>query len=104
MKSNREEIIEKLIQLDKDVALMDTSEDTYSCVIVGGSALVLMNKIYRSTHDIDSIDASKEIRPLLELYNINMNVNAFLLNFPEGYLSRIQPVDIPTEKVKFYTA
>ena len=104
MKSNREEIIEKLIQLDKDVALMDTTEDIYSCVIVGGSALVLMNKIYRSTHDIDSIDASEAIRPLLELYNINMNVNAFLLNFPEGYLKRVQPVDIPTEKVKFYTA
>ena len=46
MRSNREEIIEKLIQLDKDVALMDTTEDIYSCVIVGGSALVLMNKIY----------------------------------------------------------
>lgn len=104
MKSNREEIIEKLIQLDKDVALMDTTEDIYSCVIVGGSALVLMNKIYRSTHDIDSIDASEAIRPLLSLYNINMNVKAFLLNFPEGYLKRVQPVDIPTKKVKFYTA
>ena len=39
MRSNREEIIEKLIRLDKDVALMDTTEDIYSCVIVGGSAL-----------------------------------------------------------------
>ena len=104
MRSNREEIIEKLIQLDKDVALMDTTEDIYSCVIVGGSALVLMNKIYRSTHDIDSIDASRAIRPLLELYNINMNVNAFLLNFPDDFRKRVQPVDIPTEKVKFYTA
>ena len=29
MKSNREEIIERLIQLDKDVALLDNSADVY---------------------------------------------------------------------------
>lgn len=33
-----------------------------------------------------------------------MNVNAYLLNFPEGYLERIKLVDIKTNKVKFYTA
>lgn len=104
MKSNREEIIERLIQLDKDVALLDNSADVYTCVIVGGSALVLMNKIYRSTHDIDSINASAQIQPLLEAYNINMNVNAYLLNFPDGYLERIEPVDIQTKKVRFFTA
>ncbi len=31
------------------------------CVIVGGSALVILEKIVRSTHDIDSIKASEEI-------------------------------------------
>ena len=62
----REEIIDRLLQVDRDIALLDTSLDVYSCVIVGGSALVLMKKIYRSTHDIDSINASDEIKPLLE--------------------------------------
>ena len=33
-----------------------------------------------------------------------MNVNAFLLNFPEDFRNRVQPVNIPTGKVKFYTA
>mgnify|MGYP000802258440 FL=1 len=64
------EIIERLLQVDRDMALIDTSDDVYTCVIAGGSALVLMKKIYRSTHDIDSIDASDEIKQLLELYNI----------------------------------
>lgn len=99
----REEIINRLLQVDKDMALLDTTSDIYSCVIVGGSALVLMKKIYRSTHDIDSIDASDEIKPLLETYNINMNVNAYRINFPEDYLDRIVEVNIPTTKVKFYT-
>lgn len=99
----REEIINRLLQVDRDMVLLDTTPDTYSCVIVGGSALVLMEKIYRSTHDIDSIDASDEIKPLLETYNINMNVNAYRINFPEDYLDRIVEVNIPTTKVKFYT-
>ena len=103
MEMNRQEILERLMQVDRDMALLDTSLDTYTCVIVGGSALVLMQKIHRSTHDIDSINASNEIKPLLEAYNINMNVNAYRVNFPEKYLDRIVKVDIPTTKVNFYT-
>ena len=94
---------EKLKQLDNDIALLDTSDDLYTCVIVGGSALVLMDKIYRSTHDIDSIASSEKIQPLLEAYNINMNVKAYLTNFPEDYLTRLIPVELDTKKVKFYT-
>ena len=74
------EIIEKLKQLVSDMALLDNSEDLYTCVIVGGSALVLMDKIYRSTHDIDSIASSEKILPLLDAYGINMNVKAYLTN------------------------
>lgn len=103
MEMNREEILKRLIQIDKDMALLDTTPDTYICVIVGGSALVLMQKIYRSTHDIDSINASDKIKPLLESYNINMNVRAHCTNFPDSYLNRLVAVGIPTKKVKFYT-
>lgn len=58
MKISRDEIIERLKQLDRDVALIDNSDAQYACVIVGGSALVLMDKINRATHDIDSIESS----------------------------------------------
>ena len=63
MEMNRQKILERLMQVDKDMSLIDTTPDTYTCVIVGGSALVLMKKIHRSTHDIDSINASDEIKP-----------------------------------------
>lgn len=103
MNSNKDEIIERLKQLDKDMALIDTTDTFYSCIIVGGSALVLMDKIYRSTHDIDSIASSDKLKPLLDAYNINMNVKAYVLNFPDDYINRLVPVDIETKKVKFYT-
>ena len=103
MSLQKTDIIKRLLQVDKDMCLLDSSSDIFTCVIVGGSALVLLNKIYRSTHDIDSIDASNEIKPLLDAYNINMNVNAYRVNFPDNYLDRIIKVDIPTTKVNFYT-
>ena len=77
---NQNELLERLKQLDDDMALLDNSEDLFTCVIVGGSALVLMDKIYRSTHDIDSIASSEKILPLLDAYGINMNVKAYLTN------------------------
>ena len=103
MNLDRDEIIARLKQIDEDMSLIDTTEDTYDCIIVGGSALVLMRKIYRSTHDIDAINASDELKPLLDAYNINMNVQAYHTNFPENYLNRIVKLDIPTTKVSFYT-
>ncbi len=83
--------------------MLDTTDDLYTCVIVGGSALVLTDKIYRSTHDIDSIASSEKIQPLLNSYNINMNVKAYFTNFPEDYTDRLVPVDIETTKIKFFT-
>ena len=103
MSLQKTDIIKRLLQVDKDMCLLDSSSDIFTCVIVGGSAFVLLDKIYRSTHDIDSIDASNEIKPLLDAYNINMNVNAYRVNFPDNYLDRIIKVDIPTTKVNFYT-
>ena len=100
---NKKELLERLKQLDSDMALLDNSEDLYTCVIVGGSALVLMDKIYRSTHDIDSIASSEKILPLLDAYGINMNVKAYLTNIPEDYQDRLKPVAIETTKVKFFT-
>lgn len=100
---NKNELLNRLKELDSDMALLDTSDNYYTCIIVGGSALVLTDKIYRSTHDIDSIESSAKLLPLLEAHGINMNVKAYLTNYPEDYKDRLVPVDIDTSKVKFYT-
>lgn len=100
---NKHELVSRLLQLDKDMSLIEDSDSIYSCVIVGGGALVLLDKISRSTQDIDAINASTELIPFLENYNINMNVKAYCLNFPDNYLSRVKKLNIPTKKVNFYT-
>lgn len=103
MELDRDEIIARLLQIDSDMSLLDTTDDIYDCVIVGGGALVLMRKIFRSTRDIDAISASDEIKPLLDNYNMNMNVKAYMTYFAEDYDKRVVKVDIPTSKVNFYT-
>lgn len=40
MEMNKAEIIKRLMSVDNDMSLLDTTADTYSCIIVGGSALV----------------------------------------------------------------
>lgn len=44
MELYRDEIIQRLLQIDNDMTLLDNTADTYDCVIVGGSALVLLRR------------------------------------------------------------
>lgn len=37
------DILERLTALDRDMDLLDDTDRMYSCIIVGGSALVLMD-------------------------------------------------------------
>lgn len=73
-------------------------------IIVGGSGLVLLGTITRATADIDTIEASPEIRSLLEKYGANMQVSAFLPNFPYNYLDRVQKLPVSGRRIEFYTA
>lgn len=73
-------------------------------VIVGGGALVLMEYISRSTHDIDILSVSHQVQALMERYDINMRVQTYINNFPYNYEDRIQPVGISGKVIDFYTA
>ena len=72
-------------------------------VIVGGSALILLEVISRATHDIDALNVSSEIRGLLERYDINCRVMTYINNFPYNYEDRLVPL-IQGRKIDFYTA
>lgn len=48
MEMDRQDILDRLMRIDSDMALLDPTPNLYSCVLVGGSALVVMKKIYRS--------------------------------------------------------
>lgn len=74
----KEELLERLMRLDEDVNLLFDDDRRFRMVIVGGSALILLETIDRVTHDIDALDVSAEIVDLLEKYDINTRVGTFI--------------------------
>ena len=100
----KEDLMERLARLDEDVDLLFDDDRRFNMVIVGGSALILLEKITRATLDIDALDVSHEIIPLLEKYDINTHVGTFINNFPYNYYDRIVPVGMNGKRIDFYTA
>lgn len=101
MKTN--DLYNRLLLLDEEASLLFDDNERFYCIIVGGSALMLLGYINRATHDIDSIDCHKKLIPIIEKYDINMQVRAHLDCFPEDYAKRIKKLDLPTNKIDYYT-
>lgn len=57
----RKDLLSRLDRLDEDASLMYDRDEQFKLVIVGGSALILLERITRATHDVDAISASYEI-------------------------------------------
>ena len=90
----QDDLLKRLERLDEDAYLLYPGEDRFRLVIVGGSALILLEVISRSTLDIDTIHVSREIRGLLERYDINCDVQTYINNFLynyEEYVRRYRP-------------
>lgn len=100
----KNELMERLIRLDEDADLLFDDDRRFRLVIVGGSALILLETITRATHDIDALDVSPEISDLLEKYDINTRVATFINNFPYNYDDRLVPVRLNGRRIDFYTA
>jgi hypothetical protein len=100
---NAEEIRERLLRLDEDAALLFDGSDRFVCIIVGGSALILLGYISRATHDIDFLRTPPVLQDLLQKYDMNARVSAYMTNFPDDYGDRIQKIDLDTQIIDFYT-
>lgn len=100
----REELLERLNRLDEDADLLFEEGERFRMVIVGGSALILLETISRATHDIDALDVSPEILELLERYDINTRVGTFINNFPYNYDERLIPLPVGGRRIDFFTA
>lgn len=99
----RDELLKRLARLDEDVDLLYDDDHRYKMVIVGGSALVLLELISRATHDIDVLDVSTGIAHLLEKYDMNTRVGTYINNFPYNYDDRLIPL-LNGRRVDFYSA
>lgn len=101
---NKQEVYERLLQLDEEASLMFDDNDKYFCVIVGGTALLLLGYISRATNDIDALECKpNKLLELLLPYDINTQVRAHIDCFPEDYRDRLVSVPIKTRKIEYYT-
>ena len=101
---DRKDLIERLMMLDEEVSLMFPENDRIRLVIVGGGALVLMEYLSRSTHDIDVLQVSNKIHDIMATYDMNTMVQTYINNFPYNYEDRLHRIDIEGKTIDFYTA
>ena len=100
----RNELLNRLIALDEEVSLLYPNSDRIHLVIVGGGALVLMEYLTRSTHDIDVLSVSHRIEEIMQKYDLNSQVQTYINNFPYNYEDRIKLLPIRGKIIDFYTA
>ena len=96
----KEDLLERLARLDEEADLLFDDDRRFRMVIVGGSALILLETITRATHDIDALDVSPEIADLLEKYDINTRVGTFINNFPYNYDERLEYLATAEDEAK----
>ena len=101
---DKADILDRLNKMDMEAFSTIDNDEQYRIVIVGGSGLVLLDTITRATQDIDTLDASPEIRHLLAKYDANLRVSAYVNNFPYNYEDRLKPLSVGGRKIIFYTA
>ena len=100
----REDLLLRLRALDEEVSLLYPDAERINLVIVGGGALVLMEYISRSTHDIDALSVSHKIQDLMNQYDINTLVQTYINNFPYNYEDRLKPIPLESRIINYYTA
>jgi len=100
----KEDLFRRLDRLDEDVSYLYDENVRFRLVIVGGSALVLQDYLSRSTLDIDALEVSREIYTLLDKYDIDCRVNAYVFNFPYNFEDRLLKLDVGGRRIDIFTA
>ena len=103
MEMSRNELLKRLERLDEDAGLSFENDERFHLVIVGGGALILQEYIARATYDVDAIAVSSKLLHLLEKYDINCRVQAYINNFPYNYEDRFVLL-FQGRRVDFFTA
>jgi len=97
------DLLDRFKRLDEDAHLLFDTDERFHLVIVGGSALILQQYISRATHDVDTISVSSKLFALLENYDIDSRVQAYINNFPYNYEDRLVLV-FSGRKIDFFAA
>jgi hypothetical protein len=99
----RDELLERLRQFDRAVAL-EYPGCVFQLVIVGGGAMVLLGVLSRPTDDIDAVSFAAELQPLMEQFDVSGRVRSYEDHFPLNFEDRLVPVEFPWKAVQCFTA
>ena len=98
------EIKDRLLRLDEEAELTFSEAHEFKCYIVGGGALILLGYIVRGTHDLDVLEViPNKLSTLFMKYDMNTNAMTYYDYFPQGFEDRAILLDLPTNKIKYYT-
>lgn len=97
------DLVMRLKELDRAATILYSAR-RFRIVLVGGGAMVLLGCLNRATQDLDALQFPAELTDLMESYDINGRVTAYLDHFPVNFEDRLVPIDLETESIDFYTA
>ena len=98
---DREELMHRLIEADKEIYSTFGLQHKVDVVIVGGSALILHGLLSRQTQDIDTINFIQAIEIIFNKYDINSRVLTFGDASAENYEDRLENLDLSTNSVNY---
>lgn len=99
---NKTELKKRMIELDNMVSELYPSK-SFECVIVGGGALLIHNRIARGTLDVDVLAVSKEVEEIFESFDFNTRVKSLIDCFPYNYEDRLELIQLETKCIRYYT-
>ncbi len=103
---NKIEIINRLVECDKNIEAENNENKKFSCYICGGAALALCYNGARLTRDIDVLKhTATEVRGISSIFeknDINCDASAYFDYFPSGFAGRAKKLDLDTKCVDYY--
>jgi hypothetical protein len=100
---DRQELLQRLKDLDEEASLLFDPGQRLKVILVGGGALVLLELLSRATHDLDVLDASRQLQSIMGAYDMNANVQTYVNNFPYNYETRVVKL-MEGKLIDFYSA
>ena len=99
----KNDLLENLKNLDKEVSLIYLPSNKIKIVIVGSGSLILQGFLTRATNDIDVVGFSyPELIHILEEYNVNCRSNAFSDCLAINYEDRLVKIELETKVFDYY--
>ncbi len=103
---NKNDLVEVLLSIDEEASfVLDPAKAKPVVVIVGGAAFMLRDLTSRPvTHDVDVLQASRQVREILNAYpHVNGAVATYADQIPYNFEDRLAPLDMGARAITYCT-